>query len=869
MSKLQAGKRAASRRRVVWRRWLSVCTAAVVGACAILLGAFALRRGIPAFFAVPPWVLMVLAVCGCVLLVSRAGRRLPSILGVRHTLAYPPLWVGGMLGAGLLLQIPRLARPIAVSFGLEDIAKQIAAVGASSVAGAAVLVLAFATVGRLRRLPSVSLPAKKGPALETFDDLRTWLKTDEPVQGEADDAFGLAPIAERIARRLLTDGSSAQAVVGPLGAGKSSLLRLVQERLSRRSGAMNVRTVPVALWPFDNSRAAVEGIIQALIDKVGEEVDVTALRKLPESYVEAMSAASGWIGAVARLQGVRSPTQTLAAIDQVAVATGLRFVVWIEDLERFAGQADDAEARLNPIRALLFALDRLEAVTIVTATTSLRMRFDLEKIARFVEDLPGLPQQDVAQLFNRFRNGCRGMRDYVDPAAPAAREGLDGLGDAASRAAFDLFGLFSHRIADALPELCTTPRTLKQGLRSCLDLWEEQIGEIDLDDLLVVSTLRESQPEAFALLQTFLPYWRGERPRDEKERREMRDAWDTALVTAVPEESTRRAVQLAVNFLFESADGKPQGLRQRGHMDYWRRYLSRDAPPASECDQPTLRALVDSDDIRIVNLLADSSTSGAVEDFHSLLDANRVRRLLPLVVESAARVNPTAWQNGDPPGLIPLWRIWLRRTRAGKWPEAEAFEALKQAFEVCVSTNLAVAAQLEHYFVIAESSVPDMLGRENRKVARAHLRAMLVATYRNDPTRLARSLQGAAAPILLWLTWGLDRVRASEFSGVPFDDWSELAPVILAATASAPDAMLPQLACLVVRRTSEFARKTTYAFDPVLAAAMFGDEKRVLSLFEAADPARWTGEEHVLAVFRAAGGLEPRGSDDDEEDDDE
>lgn len=110
-----------------------------------------------------------------------------------------------------------------------------------------------------------------------------------------------------------------------------------------------VRIVPVALWPFDTPRAAVEAVIQALIDKLGEEVNVVALRRLPEAYADAMSAANSWVGATAKLQGGASPTETLAAIDRVAIATGRQFVVWIEDLERFAARADDAEEKLNPI----------------------------------------------------------------------------------------------------------------------------------------------------------------------------------------------------------------------------------------------------------------------------------------------------------------------------------------------------------------------------------------------------------------------------------------------------------------------------------------------------------------------------------------
>lgn len=137
------------------------------------------------------------------------------------------------------------------------------------------------------------------------------------------------------------------------------------------------------------------------MDALAGEVSVAAVRGLPQSYVEAVSSAGGIWSTLGRLVHGRreSPVKTLRRVDDIATAIDRRFVVWIEDLERFAGSTsgdgtetlEDAE-RLNPIRALLFALDSLGSVTVITATTSLQVRFDLEKTARFVEVLPRPPE---------------------------------------------------------------------------------------------------------------------------------------------------------------------------------------------------------------------------------------------------------------------------------------------------------------------------------------------------------------------------------------------------------------------------------------------------------------------------------------------
>jgi hypothetical protein len=128
-------------------------------------------------------------------------------------------------------------------------------------------------------------------------------------------------------------------------------------------------------------------VIRGLVDALAKEVNVIGLRGLASSYADAMSASGGWLAALVRLQGVPTrPLDALKAIDVVATTIGIRYVVWIEDLERFAaGETPEANEekleKLNPIRALLYGLDQLSSITVVTATIKLRMRFDIEKSA--------------------------------------------------------------------------------------------------------------------------------------------------------------------------------------------------------------------------------------------------------------------------------------------------------------------------------------------------------------------------------------------------------------------------------------------------------------------------------------------------------
>ena len=258
------------------------------------------------------------------------------------------------------------------------------------------------------------------PLHESWERLREWIQSDIPVTRPRDDVFEHLVIARRMARRLQEVPIPTQAVVGALGTGKTTLRFLVEHELGSTS---RTHVLSVGLWPYDTPRAAVEGVLRTLLQGLGREVNLVAVRGLPDRYVAAMGAASSLMSAVVSLEGgFKTPFEVLAKIDRIATTIGHRFVVWVEDLERFAGSAADGESvehsqRLAPLRALLFGLSELTSVSVLTATTSLHARFDTEKIARYVEELPLLDLESATGILQAFRKACLSV-SFIDPAAP-------------------------------------------------------------------------------------------------------------------------------------------------------------------------------------------------------------------------------------------------------------------------------------------------------------------------------------------------------------------------------------------------------------------------------------------------------------------
>jgi hypothetical protein len=872
---------ASGRRRIVLRRWWAIGGASVVSAAIVLLALTCVGTRLADLLAAPGWVLVAASTVLGAVCIRHARGRWPAFMGLRHLPMYPPLWVAGLGGAALLILALGTLSTVRKSVGLsEEHSMPLTNVGIAAAMGVGGLLVISAVwaawsttrgrrAGQYKHREDVNETSAALSLHGSFGALKTWLADDKPICRAEDDAFGHQRMAWRIATRLLAERPPAQAVVGRLGSGKTTVRNLVKVALDTSpSRARNVRIVPVELWPYETPRAAVEGVIRALVTALSCEVGVVALRGLPESYAEAMSSAGGIWSAVTRLQGTPStPLESLRQIDDVATTIGCRYVVWVEDLERFAGRGgssaeetpEDAE-RLNPIRALLYGLDGLQSVTVITATTSLHVRFDLEKIARFVEDLPQLDEYEVAKILASFRDGCRGNYDVIDPADQGVRKELDKLGDQqrleARRA---IRGPGAHSLMDALPALCATPRTLKQALRAALDTWERLAGEVDLDDLLAMSILREDQPHIFALVRQHIDALRG-RGFVGTERENARQGWSTAFDKMQIDNLTRAAVGQIIKFVFgdSNAEIKPQGLKNRGHTDYWTRFLSVPVLSEAEQDQPVLRVVLGDDDEELLRLLEDDSRSGAVEAFARSLSTDRLRRLLVPLIRRRSGENPSGWAERVPPGMMPLWRMWLRRSESRELKPRAVLDEVSRAQVEAVPRNLCLAVILERYFVVPSNEVHDMLAEGTEGSAalvqegKRHVRDLVVARYGGEPDTLADALVGADVPTLLWLCSGGGRDRTEAMTGEPFAGWPTLAATILDAARRRPAELIPQVACLLVRESPvsdfrQFARH--YEFDDAAATSLFGSVEAVLEVFELHNPAQWVGIGPVEAVY--------------------
>src|SRR3569833_356818 len=751
---LTAPARAVSKTR--WSRVLSIAwaTFAIEGVIAWLS-----RSRLDGLAHQPLW-LVALPVIAAVAILQHLGlRRFWAATGVQHLVLYPPAWFGVLVGTLAAATTINQVDIVYASFrATPTVGTLLDCISlATAVAGGAAIIVSGAMTLRAhyRRDPWLPADVQVQEAAEKVD-LRFWLSTEEPLSSVSLDLFEFGEIARRMAARLARRNAPAQALLGRLGSGKTTVRNFVKAHMRRHYPNAPIEFVDIELWPYETPSAAVDGILRAVIGSLSRFVHTSQLDGLPAAYANAIAKAAGfgkWFPD--RPKTRRTPTAMLEELDGIAALIGVRIVLWVEDLERFAfGDPGAAEVeaseleRLAPIRALLFGLDRLESITVVTATTNLFQRFDLEKVARYVERLSELSPSAAKRVLTDVRAEWMSGDPYIDPAGSARRDlGYDTSND---ELVSSFFGDRVHNLATATATLASTPRVLKQGLRRCDEAWQRLRGEIDLDELLAMSMLRESDPDVFALIDKNIDGLRGSLY---SARREGADPLGDILaqITELRRDDRRLpAVEFILRHIIGKDGWRPQGLRQTGHADYWQRFETIPEVPARISDQQTLRVLVAPDDDKIVDLLGDPARSGTVEDFDRVLPSQRIERLFLPLVRRRLDDDPSTWEDQRiPPGLIPLWR--MIRDRGGSLDLDRLAMDVETGLGIAAKKNLALLEEITHWMATRSAELPDLFPAEIHDHLNARTRELLRDTYTGKPEALASSLKNASPLVLFWL----------------------------------------------------------------------------------------------------------------------
>ena len=727
---------------------------------------------------------------------------------------------------------------------------------------------------KARRLPE-SLP-KSAALPQNFDELLRWFADDKELKTSDPAYFEHQLIAARIARRLANQKggeNSSIAVVGAKGSGKSSIAVLVEKQLRQNPEILFAR---VSLWPFDTLDGAIRGILGKIDEELRRHVSTLALANIPGAYLDAIGGAGSYGRFFGSLLSHRSePKHVLEHVDDIASAIGKRLVVWIEDFERFHpadrspdDRTDHRADDLNRIRAFLYLLDQQESVTVIMASESLDARFDIDKIARFVERIPPLPATDVLRTVKLFRDACLGDRPeaIVDPALDGIRERWelpeDHLQDF-HESALDKPDQPNNHMA--LAALLQTPRGLKSAFRAAWEVWEVLCGEIDFDDLLVMSVIKTAAPPVFDFVEDSVRFMRrSENPKaPELESLLQRFQQETGTPPAAIKELLSSVFPAADPGLAEPGNAhsldtyrrfKPQGFHGavvswHRHRDYWRTYLNAQPILETETDQAaikSIRAWKKSADYtsELVERLRTDGQDRQVLQLGRLLDSGDVLRLLDHLAQSAAHNTKLAGVDRSVRGFDALSQLLCEQNPTPSGVKSRILHALEESSR----ENLLLA---DHLLALANPfrSRNQQPSTDENEQLQADLRGAIHAHLLEwFPPGSAGALLAALPKGNMFLLTRLCRFPEGELTPwpetPPFEGWSRFATVLVDAAQENEAKMIPQLLRFVAKLDTnswQAARHLvgnetkvfTYSGEPdfVTAQRLFGPEfKRLIDI---------------------------------------
>ncbi len=827
-----------NRFRLICNRWISMLWCGAVAAAVCLLIDPAVRAvGAPLINRLstlsPLLLSAVLLTLTSTAVFFAASGRWHGFLGVRYCLVYPPIWMAVVAGLAAWLTagacfngFESTKRCFMPAIWFAQALPTIVSVAIGTLAGVALLFGASSRRRATQRVHDYHADPVTGAMAgddTAFHELCSWIRNDAEITSPHEDRFGHDGVARRMAARLSMPGEApTMALVGPLGSGKTTIRCLVEHHLSDNP---MVRLVSVSLWPFDCPEAAVRGILRALVRELGRHVNVLSLVGLSDDYVTAIERTAGSYGGIARLlRGASDPHQILNRLSDITCSAGLRIVLWVEDLERFSGgdsfgepaRSEREVERLGPIRALLYLLDRCPHISVVISDTSLRTRFDVSKIARFVEQAPALSREHVRNCVKMLRDACLGDNTVIDPTIPTARAEFEKPEQASKLSEWFLsFRDSKPNLILALTTVLETPRALKTCLRMTLETWERMPGEIEFDSVLVASALRVSWPDLFTLVADHIALFRHglHDPFSLTDDKELHPV--SGHLARLLEEAGQHGASFTalLTFLFPaySPDSKdlalepfarPQSFFASGHADYWRRYMTLNAPVDGQTDQDVLRSIAawranTSSDL--VERFTNQEQIGQVQDFSAQFDGDDLCRLL---VEVARRIQtePAAnWEHGYlAPGVVSIWHMMLRDRPAS----SAVASTVEQVIQDSIGVHLPLSFCVWYCFAKRDTKGPALISDEQCDHVKQVIRDALVKTASGPggPNSLTRALRGGP----LWLLPTICRDLGFIGEGgnaLTCGGWHDLSGTLLRLAEEQPEVGVPLIVPLFTTAT--------------------------------------------------------------------
>ena len=685
------------------QHWIHWCVSllCVVGAGIFLIPYFRSQPERIHKFAtsLPDWQrqLFVFAIC-VILAYTLFNLFSPRRSHLKYFFTHPPTWsawlLGGMFLCGLDLGLGLSRNTYTASW------KEWLGYGLGAIL-VVIVVRSLSALTKSAGQPLLKEKPKSG-SMRSLDwtSLEPWIESDAPA---SHDFFGNYAVAERL-RGLLIDGSRSIGIVAPFGAGKSSIVKWLEELVEDDDKFLLSEH---SCWGFKTSSASIHSMLADAIGKVEKRIDTFQVSSLPESYRQTFSAGREWLDSFSKiLFGQHDPIDQFRRLSALLGDMGVRLVFVVEDLDR-------NDSRSFDIQEVLAFLQQLKGFSnlsfILTGGLSASARIDYAKLCDHIEHLRTISVDQSGSLVAGLRKRCLSQQEFphvylTDPDDNQWQP--------------DRWLLLSDRDevypAEAIARLLNTPRALRHALSLTYRAWRNLYGEIDFDHLLAINVLRYAAPEAFSFI---LRHWHRfhDRPPDytqqsshlEQVRSSLRREWEQVCFGV---DWDARAARTLIDLILPSTptwldetrygdQPRAQGLQ---YARYWQRALNENIAADDVRDQAVICDIQQwmknpvPDATLVTGICSNGHYCDVWEDLAFRFfsdDREKILLLCNQVLERIREQHGAESSNGSQ-GFISIWRYACRH--AGHI-EANA-QWLEEQITDAASVSLELVNSLWHYW---------------------------------------------------------------------------------------------------------------------------------------------------------------------------
>ncbi|MEM7812813.1 MAG: P-loop NTPase fold protein [Planctomycetota bacterium] len=326
----------------------------------------------------------------------------------------------------------------------------------------------------------------------------------DTADNESDEDWNDAgPLADRLADTLRARADSI-GLIGPYGSGKTFVVEKLVERLkefdkaAKKHGGTRFTISYHECWGFTTARAAVDAILEDILDRLADHVDVSDFRRLPAWTRGFFDGVASPLSFAINLLGFDSdPLDRLSDLDEIMRRLDRIIIVIVEDLDRNNGREFNAQDligfldRFRDLRQITFVLTggvkSVPAETFVRLcnTTDLMLPVAAAQVEKIVEE-------EIARAEPEGPFLCR------SPLIRYAHNDRQSL--IRQRLAYMRVGQGRYVAYGQVISALVTPRLLISIQREFRSAWSRLVGEVDAASLFSITVLRVATPDVFEFL---------------------------------------------------------------------------------------------------------------------------------------------------------------------------------------------------------------------------------------------------------------------------------------------------------------------------------------------------------------------------------